>query len=144
MVPFGRDCKSYMCRMNATDKHASWHPGNSVTWSIIYGAGMGLILRQCALCGKSHDGLGTSCGVLGPPAGAATMSGICRVYGGVLHCIWTPFGLCNHFAICLASPDASEVCAVCNDVQPKKEKFRFGRRNSGMYIVTSSVSAKGY
>ena len=72
-------------------------PGDTVTWSIIYGAGMRLILRQCALCGKSHNGLGTSYGVIGPPAGAATMSGICWVDGGVLHCIWTPFGLCNPF-----------------------------------------------
>ena len=70
-------------------------PGSYVTWSTIYGAGMWLILRQCALCGKSHDGLITSLGGIGPPAGAATISGICWVYGGVLHCIWTPFGLCN-------------------------------------------------
>ena len=58
----------------------------------IYGAGMWLILRQCAPRGKSHTGPGTSCGVLGPPAGAATVAGICWDYGGVLHCIWTPFG----------------------------------------------------
>ena len=87
----------------------------------IYGAGMWLILRQCALCGKSHDGLITSLGGIGPPAGAATISGICWVYGGVLHCIWTLFGPCNPFVICLASPDASELCAVCNDEQPKKK-----------------------
>ena len=86
----------------------------------IYGAGMWLILRQCALCGKSHDGLITSLGGIGPPAGAATISGICWDHGGVLHCIWTPFGPCNLTVTCLASPDASEVCAVCNDVQPKK------------------------
>ena len=109
--------------LRGKNKNCMYHgsTGTYVTWSTIYGAGMWLILRQCALCGKSHDGLVHSLGGIGPPAGAATISGICWVYGGVLHCIWTPFGPCNHFAICLASPDASEVCAVCNDVQPKKD-----------------------
>ena len=81
------------------NKNCMYHgsTGTYVTWSTIYGAGMWLILRQCALCGKSHDGLGTSLGGLGPPAGAATISGICWVYGGVLHCIWTPFGLLHPY-----------------------------------------------
>ena len=122
---FRAGLRSYLCNGRTIRRNCciARYTEKFVTWSIIYGAGMGLILRQCALCGKSHDGLGTSCGVLGPPAGAATMSGICWVDGGVLHCIWTPFGPCNLTVTCLASPDASEECAVCNDVQPKKIAF---------------------
>ena len=65
--------------------------GNNVTWSIIYGAGMGLILRQCALCGKSHDGLSTSWGCLAHQPGQL----LCPAIAGFMPTLWwcTPLHL---------------------------------------------------